>query len=60
MTQTRDEPYDRTLLSLLTDRKEAAAYLDAVIEQEDSAAFQVALRHVANAQAQQGDLDAKD
>ena len=43
-------PYEAWLLERLKDPAEAAAYLEAVIEEEDSAAFMLALRQVARAQ----------
>jgi probable addiction module antidote protein len=64
MTHARDEKFEETLLPLLTDPQEAAAYLDAVMELEDLAALLVALRHVAKAHgmaemARQTDLGEK-
>ena len=49
MNIARHERFEHTLLPLLADPKEAAEYLDAVMELEDSAALLVALRHVAKA-----------
>ena len=49
MTAARDRSFDETLLPLLTDAQEAAAYLDAVMELEDPAALLLALRQVAKA-----------
>lgn len=49
MTTPRDASYSEALEQGLTDPQEAAAYLEAVMELEDSAALLVALRHVANA-----------
>jgi len=49
MNAPRDKSYEQALVPLLTDPKEAAAYLDAVIELDDPAALLVALRHVAKA-----------
>ena len=49
MNAPRDISYEETLLSLLTDPTEAAAYIEAVLELEDPAALLVALRHVAKA-----------
>ena len=49
MIAPRDIGYEETLLPLLTDPAEAAAYLDAVLEMEDPAALLVALRQVAKA-----------
>ena len=43
-------PYEPWLISELKDPREAAAYLEAVIEEGDSAALMVALRQVAQAQ----------
>ena len=49
MNAPRDISYEETLLSLLTDPTEAAAYIEAVLELEEPAALLVALRHVAKA-----------
>ena len=49
MNAPRDKSYEETLLPLLTDPAEAAAYIEAVLELEDPAALLVALRHVAKA-----------
>jgi len=49
MTTARDTSYDRHLTQALTDPAEAAAYLDAVMELEDSTALLLALRQVAKA-----------
>jgi len=49
MNTPRHEKFENTLLPLLADPNEAAEYLDAVMELEDSAALLVALRHVAKA-----------
>ena len=46
----RDTSYDDHLWQALADPKEAAAYLDAVMEMEDQAALMLALRQVAQAQ----------
>ena len=43
-------PYEPWLLGRLRDTSYAAAYLEAVIEEDDPAALMVALRHVAQAQ----------
>jgi probable addiction module antidote protein len=43
-------PYEEWLLQQLKDPSEAAAYLEAAIEQGDQKALMVALRHVAMAQ----------
>jgi probable addiction module antidote protein len=43
-------PYEDWLLESLKDRKEAAAYLEAAIEDGDQAVLMLALRHVAQAQ----------
>jgi len=43
-------PYEEWLIDSLKDRKEAAAYLEAEIEDSDQAALVLALRHVAQAQ----------
>ena len=48
-TAARDTSYTDSLTQALTDPQEAAAYLEAVLELEDSAALLVALRHVAAA-----------
>ena len=49
MSAPRDISYEATLLPMLTDPDEAAAYLDAVMELDDPAALLVALRQVAKA-----------
>jgi len=49
MNEPRDVSYDDYLSASLTDPTEAAAYLDAVMEMEDSAALLLALRQVAKA-----------
>ena len=49
MTAPRDKPFNEALLPLLTNPEEAAAYIDAVLELEDTAALLVALRQVAKA-----------
>jgi probable addiction module antidote protein len=43
-------PYESWLIGELKDPSEAAAYLEAVIEEGDSAALMLALRQVADAQ----------
>jgi probable addiction module antidote protein len=43
-------PYEDWLIESLKDRKEAAAYLEAAIEDGDQAVPMLALRHVAQAQ----------
>lgn len=43
----RDKSYEDVLSPSLTNPKEAAAYLDAVMELEDQGALLVALRQVA-------------
>lgn len=43
-------PYEDWLIERLKDSAEAAAYLEAVIEDGDQAALMLALRHVAQAQ----------
>ena len=48
----RDTSYDDSLLQALADPREAAGYLDAVMELEDSAALTLALRQVAQAQGE--------
>lgn len=45
----RDKSYEESLLQALTDPLEAAAYLDAAMELEDTAALLVAMRQVAKA-----------
>lgn len=49
MNTPRDVSYDDYLTQSLTDPKEAAAYLDAVMEMEDAPALLLALRQVAKA-----------
>ena len=49
MNAPRDKSYSQTLQHALTDPQEAAAYLAAVLELQDSAALLVALRHVSQA-----------
>ncbi len=49
MTAARDTSYETNLTQALTDPAEAAAYLDAVMELEDSPALLLALRQVAKA-----------
>jgi probable addiction module antidote protein len=53
MNAPRDTSYDDSLLHALADPKEAAAYLDAVMEMEmemeDAGALMLALRQVAKA-----------
>jgi probable addiction module antidote protein len=49
MNAPRHVSYDETLLPLLKDPLEAAAFIEAVIEMEDPAALVVALRKVAQA-----------
>ena len=49
MNAPRDKSYEETLLPLLKDPQEAAAYVEAVMELDDPAALLVALRHVAKA-----------
>lgn len=43
-------PYEDWLIESLKDRSEAAAYLEAAIEDGDQAVLMLALRHVAQAQ----------
>lgn len=50
MNAPRDTRHDDCLLQGLTDLKEATAYLNAVMEQEDPTALTIALRQVAKAQ----------
>ena len=54
MNALRDTSYDDHLLQALADPREAAAYLDAVMELEGSAALMLALRQVAKAQGLTG------
>jgi probable addiction module antidote protein len=49
MKLPRDTSYDARLNQGLTDPKEAAAYLDAVMQMEDPATVLLALRQVAQA-----------
>jgi probable addiction module antidote protein len=49
MKAPRDVSYEDTLLPMLKDPVEAAAYVEAVLELDDPAALLVALRHVAKA-----------
>lgn len=49
MNAPRDASYEETLLPMLKDPVEAAAYIEAVMELDDPAALLVALRHVAKA-----------
>ena len=49
MNAPRDRSYEESLVQGLKDPEEAAAYLDAAMELEDSAALLLALRHVAKA-----------
>ncbi|MGS0756829.1 addiction module antidote protein [Roseateles sp. GG27B] len=49
MNTPRDKSYAASLAAALTDPEEAAAYIDAVMELDDSAALLVALRQVAKA-----------
>ena len=49
MIAPRDVSFEETLLPLLKDPGEAAAYIEAVMELDDPAALLVALRHVAKA-----------
>ena len=49
MNAPRDASYEETLLPMLKDPVEAAAYIVAVMELDDPAALLVALRHVAKA-----------
>jgi DNA-binding phage protein len=57
MNAQRDTSYDDHLLQALADPREAAAYLDAVMELEGSAALMLALRQVAKAQGLTGMTD---
>jgi DNA-binding phage protein len=49
MNAPRDASCEGTLLHMLKDPAEAAAYVEAVMELDDPAALLVALRHVARA-----------
>ena len=49
-TTPRDVSYEARLLASLKDPAEAAAYLEATMEDEDPAVFLLALRQVAQAQ----------
>ena len=49
MNAPRDKSYNDSLTEALKDPAEAAAYIDAVLELEDTAALLVALRQVAKA-----------
>ena len=49
MNSPRDASYEETLLPMLKDPAEAAAYIEAVMELDDPAALLVALRQVAKA-----------
>ena len=49
MTAPRDVSYEDSLLPMLKDPAEAAAYVEAVLELDDPAALLVALRQVAKA-----------
>ncbi len=45
----RSQPYQKSLIAALTDPLEAAAYLNAAIEEGDKEIFLLALRNVAEA-----------
>ena len=49
MKSPRDVSFEETLLPMLVEPVEAAAYIEAVMELDDPAALLVALRHVAKA-----------
>ena len=49
MKSPRDVSFEETLLPMLVEPAEAAAYIEAVIELDDPAALLVALRQVAKA-----------
>ncbi len=49
MNAPRDASYEETLLPMLKEPVEAAAYIEVVMELDDPAALLVALRHVAKA-----------
>ena len=46
MTAPRDTSFDECLVNTMNDPVEAAAYIEAVMEQDDRATLLVALRHV--------------
>ena len=45
---TKSRPYDETLKEALSDPEEAAAYLNAALEEGDPTVFLLALKDVAN------------
>ena len=49
MKSPRDVSFEETLLPMLAEPAEAAAYIEAVMELDDPAALLIALRHVAKA-----------
>ena len=49
MKSPRDVSFEETLLPMLVEPVEAAAYIEAVMQLDDPAALLVALRHVAKA-----------
>lgn len=49
MNAPRDASFDDYLIKTMKDPAEAAAYIEAVMEQDDPATLLVALRHVAKA-----------
>ncbi len=52
----RSRAYEQTLSEALADPRDAAAYLDAALAENDPAAFLLALRHVANVHGGVGQL----
>ena len=55
----KSKSYQKTLIESLKDTSEAAAYLNAVLEEGDSALFLLALRNVAEARGGMASLSAK-
>ncbi len=49
MKSPRDVSFEETLLPMLVEPAEAAAYIEAVLELDDPATVLVALRHVTKA-----------
>jgi DNA-binding phage protein len=56
----KNKNYQEWLLEKLKDRKEAVAYLNAALEDEDSRVFLVALKDVAEAQHKYQEYDIPD
>ena len=52
----RSKPFQETLEKYLSDPEEASAYLDAVLESEDTSALLVALRDVVKARGGMNEL----